>query len=194
MKHALELTDTDGILKRMNESAARQTAEIRKHGARDWTELLMILEVDACPNCDGKAATCKIAEFVNNHGYWRRSRFCPKCFGRFAGTAPTYDKDGNRIGEQSIYRDSEFFTQVSGDGAGFVVTRCDCAAARTQYGQKMPEAAAIDSSLCAVKQRLLEEATRQSTVKRWRQEAADARRGYQPSQEQPANLSRENGV
>jgi len=168
----LELSDTNGWLVRLNAAAERQTAEIRKRGARNFQELLMVLEADHCTSCDGKVISCKIAAFIANHGYWRRSEFCPKCFGRFAGSVPSVDKDGNKLADRPLYKDSEFYTQMRGDGKGLVIARCNCKAAIQQYGDKMPEAQALSDGLCAVKQRILEEAMRDSAVKRWRKEIA----------------------
>jgi hypothetical protein len=169
----LNLLDTDGILSRLNAASVRQIAEIRSRGARDFTELLMVLETDNCPSCDGKAATCKIAAFVNSNPRWKRSAFCPRCFGRMSAVVAAVDKGGNKIADRQIYTDSEFYTQISRDGKGFVVARCNCMAAKQQHGERMSEAAALGSGRCAVRQRFVEEVERSTAVKRWRKDADD---------------------
>jgi len=162
--------DPEAWLVRLNAAAAKQEAEIRARGPKTFIELLMIAETKYCPGCDGRASTCRIAEYIKSRNKWRLSEFCPKCFGRFVGAIPIV-KDNKPAGEQRVYIESEPYILMGKSGQSFVMARCDCKPAENQYGVKCEVSPTAADGLCAVRRWFAEHAVMDSARARWRREA-----------------------
>jgi hypothetical protein len=169
--------DPAAWLVRLDKAAETLEADIHRRGPRDFTELMVVLEKSYCPECDGRAATCPLADFVAKSKRWAGSEFCPACFGRFVGTVQVLDKDGKPAGERRIYADSEPFTLLGKRGDRFVVARCDCKPAVDRYGLKCPPSPTLRDGLCAVRRWPVERAVMDKTYARWKREALDNQPG-----------------
>jgi len=162
----------DAWLVRLNLAAAPSVDAIRSTGPKTYLEHLTLAETDLCPDCDGVAATCRIAaRFAARRGT-SKLQWCPKCFGRYKGNQTTTGEDGTAV-LTFRYGDSEPFREMRPDGRGYFVARCDCAAAKYQYGKKMTVATA-NTELCAVRRWFVEQAMIDSARARWWREAQTA--------------------
>lgn len=159
----------DTWLKRLDKAAERLEADIHAHGARTFTELLVVLEKWYCPECDGRASECPIADYLAKSKHWTQTEFCPLCFGRFAYTIPIV-KDEKKTGERRVYVDSEPYILLSRSGDGFLMCRCECKPAREQYGRDCYESPTARQGICAVKRWHVEHAVMDRTYARWRME------------------------
>jgi hypothetical protein len=168
--------DPAAWLVRLDKAAETLEADIHRRGPRDFTELMVVLEKSYCPECDGRAATCPLADFVAKSKRWAGSEFCPQCFGRFLGTFQVLDKDGKQTGERRMYVDSEPFILLGKRGDRFVVTRCECKAAESMYGVK-DISPTLRDGLCAVRRWPVERAVMDKTYARWQREALDKTAG-----------------